>query len=1677
MQGDEGRSTLPVGWVEGPRLAPPVADLATILQPALASAPDAEALVVRRDDGTTVRWTYRDLDAEVARRAADLRAAGVRPGDAVLLVAARTPGLVPALLAVLRLGATYVPVDPAAPDARWRDVAAAVRAAALLGPAAAVNRARTLLDPPTVLVDVEAPAGGTAEPVPAAPVDASTPAYVLFTSGSTGTPKGVVVSHANVTHRLVSYLALTDGPCRYLLHSSMCFDGAVGGMFSTLARGGCLVLVPDAVAGDPGLVAHAVRDERITHLEPVPSWYAALLDVADPGALYSVRVVILGGEVLPVDLIATSHRLLPAARVFNDYGPTEVTVAATVHEVVPGPPGPDVPIGRPHANTEVAVLDEELRPVGVGEVGELWVGGPCVAHGYLGRPDHPSFVTDEETGGRRYRTGDLVRWGPDGLLHYSGRRDRQVKIRGQRVEPEEVEAVLLGLAGVAEAAVEVDSAGGDPRLVAYVSASAGVELTADEVGRRLAERLPLYLRPSATVVLPRLPLTPGGKVDRAALPAVAWDSGTTDPAAEPRGGAERLVADAFQAVLGTSVDRDTDFFAAGGQSLGAARVVARLRAETGVQVAVADLGAHRTPAGLAAVLADRPQAADGAPLVRRARPADTPWRVAASPRQESFWYLEHVPGGRGRSNLVELLTFPRGTQHDLLRRAVEVLVERHAALRTGFELAADGLWQVVQPSAVPSVVRLPDVADAGALERLADDLGAEPFDLTRAPLLRAASTEGPDGPVVVLVVHHAVADGWSLNLLVEELVAIVRADGSDAELPRPDVEFVDHAEWIAERTAARRHAAVEHLTPLARRSAETAERVLPYDRPPHARAVLRADLVRGRVPADTFARVQELAGRLGTTTYTVLAAALGALLAQTSGQESVVLSGPLSGRGEPALDRVVGCCINTRLTPVDVAGDPAFAELVRRVAEAADAGEPHEWLPLEEVVRQLEEGIRAQVGSVLFNLLEPGGPLAVTGGTVTRHGRPSAMAYSELDLYLEHRDGGLTVEAVHSSRLDGSTVRRLLDRWLGLLEAALEEPDRPVGALPLTTADEDALLLSFEGDPGPPVPGTVPDEVRARTAEDRDAVAVVDASGTWTRGQLWDRAGAIAGLLAGRGLRPGDAVVLALDETADAVAALLACWRSGAVPVPVGEGQPAARTEAVAAAAGAAVVLDRTALASAGRSAPWDDVPTDAAAYVLFTSGSTGRPKGVVVGHPALMASTQARVAAYPDRPDVALVAHDMSFDAALGIVAWYLATGGVLVMATREERLDPSLLTGLIGRHGVGQLDIVPSHYRLLLELASPSELASLRLVTLGAEACPPGLVAEHLAALPHAALVNEYGPTESTVWALAHTATAADATADRVPVGTPIRGVTARICNPAGQRVAAGIEGELLLGGHLLADGYLGDPGSTAERFVELDGRRWYRTGDRARWTAGGNVEFLGRVDTQLKVRGYRIEPVEVETALARFDGVLRAAVDAREVTPGEASLVAWVQFAHDADGDEAATTRLRDRLLEDLPEWLVPTLVVPVDEIPETTSGKVDRARLALPAGGTALVGAAPETPTERLVAEVWQELLGRPVPVDQSFFALGGQSLLAARMVAALRTRFSTDLELREVLAAPRIRDISALLDAAPRREDTTPDLPQQRSRPLGLAEVEDLASRVDDLDDDEVEELLARLETT
>jgi amino acid adenylation domain-containing protein len=643
-----------------------------------------------------------------------------------------------------------------------------------------------------------------------------------------------------------------------------------------------------------------------------------------------------------------------------------------------------------------------------------------------------------------------------------------------------------------------------------------------------------------------------------------------------------------------------------------------------------------------------------------------------------------------------------------------------------------------------------------------------------------------------------------------------------------------------------------------------------------------------------------------------------------------------------------------------------------------------------------------------------------------------------------------------------------------------------VADLPLLTADEVAWLDELEGTPGEPCSTTVLTEFRARTTEQPHAVAVIDGSGSWTRQELWDRAGAIAVLLALRGVGRGDAVVVALDETADAVAALVACWRAGAVPIPVGESQPAARVDAVAASSGAVLVVDRDTLEAAADEADWTDVPLTgpgSPAYVLYTSGSTGEPKGVVIAHSALAASTQARLEAYPDRPEVALISHDLAFDAGLGILSWYLWTGGTAVMARQDERLDPQLLAALVARHGVGQLDIVPSHYRLLLDLAEPAQLASLALVTLGGEACPPSLVRAHRSIVPAAALVNEYGPTEFTVWAAAHTCTGTDGHGPRVPIGRPISGVSARVCDASGRRLPPGAEGELLLAGPQLSDGYLGDPGRTAERFLTHDGRRWYRTGDRVRWTEEGELDILGRLDTQLKVRGYRIEPGEVETTLTRLDGVSRAAVGAVELIADTPVLVGWVQLAPEALAEGRCTpAELRDRLLEILPEWLVPQTLVIVDDMPETTAGKIDRDRLPRPKADPLLGGSAPGTATEERVATIWADLLGRPVPVDRSFFSLGGQSLLAARMVARVRAELAVDLDLRDVLGAPRVRDIAALVDAG-RGADAGPAVPATQQFVddgellddlLTTAGLDDVLARVDDLTDDQVQNLLSRM---
>ena len=953
------------GAVSGPVLDPPVAVLGRLLERPVAQTPGAPAFVYRTTgsaDTAVVRWTFVELDQRVRRQVRLLRRAGVEPRDLVGVAASRTPAMVVTLLALLRMGAAYVPLDPSAPGSRWRALLQQTRPRLVLAGAQVLTARSTALPDGVVGLDWDTEPG--AEVLAGEDLvhdDPTAPAYVLFTSGSTGTPKGVVVTHANVTHRLPAYTTLTEGPVRYLLHSSICFDGAVGGMYSTLARGGCLVLVPDDVAGDPALAARVIRQERITHLEPVPSWYAALLDTTDPEDLASVTATILGGEVLPPALVAEHRRAVPQARLFNDYGPTEVTVAATVYEVPPGWSGDAVPIGRPHVNTTVVLLDDIGRPVAAGEVGEVVVSGPCVAAGYLGDPDDAAFGADG-TGGRWYRTGDLARWS-DGELLFHGRRDRQVKLRGQRVEPGELEAALLELPGVAAAAVEVRYRGGDPELVAFVTPAPSVLLEAAQVRAWLATRVPVHLVPQELLCLDRMPLTAGGKIDRQALPTSDDRTRTRSPGPVPVDAAEAAVLSAFGAVLGRSVQLDDDFFAAGGQSLSAARVVARLRVSLQVELAVRDLLEHPTAAALASVARRRGPTTPPEPLQRQERPQDEVWRVAASPRQHSFWFLESVAGGQSGSNLVECLQLPADVPAHAVRQALQLLVDRHASLRTAFEPTATGLDQVVRPRSTVDV----DVVDLGsassldeALE-LADGFGALAFDLETPPLLRTARVHLPTSTVVAVVLHHAVADGWSLGILLEELGLLLAGDPElvAAALPAPELEYLDLVDWTRRRPDAVRRAATQHQLSRLEEASDASPRLLPYDHPPAPHGDLAAGLVTAVIPDRVVAGLEALARAQRATLYHALVASLGMLLGRAAGLDRLLIGGPVSGRGAPELDRVIGCCINTGLFRVDLHGSPDVAEVVRRVAADADADAAHAWLPLEAPLGLLPEGERA----------------------------------------------------------------------------------------------------------------------------------------------------------------------------------------------------------------------------------------------------------------------------------------------------------------------------------------------------------------------------------------------------------------------------------------------------------------------------------------------------------------------------------------------------------------------------------------------------------------------------------------------------------------------------------------------------------------------------------------------
>ncbi|GAA3655644.1 hypothetical protein GCM10022420_035610 [Streptomyces iranensis] len=1601
-------------------------------------------------------WSYGELRDRSDRVAGVLAARGVGRGDLVAVVLERSVDVVAVLLGIAKAGAGFVPVDPAYPAERvgWMVEDSA--------PALVICSEETRqLVPDGAECLVWVPSDAVAEPGPAVPVDVDDVAYVIYTSGSTGRPKGVAVTHrgiGNLASAQIERFAV-GADARVLQLASLSFDASVWELFMALLSGAALVMVDSDRLPPNGSLSEVVAELGVTHVTVSPSVLATVEELPE-----SLGTVVVASEVCPPGLV---ERWAPGRRVVNAYGPTEVTVCATMSEPLEASGSGPVPIGRPNPNTAVYVLDERFHPVPVGVLGELYVAGPGLARGYLGRPGLTAerFVACPFTGGRMYRTGDLAKWTAEGQLIFGGRADDQVKVRGFRVEPGEIETALAAHEGVGQVAVIArEDRAGDKRLVAYVVPDGPADVT--QLRAFLAGRLPDYMVPAVFVTLGALPVTVNGKLDRAALPAPDF-IGAAMAGRGPETPTEERLCALFAEVLGLDeVGAEASFFELGGDSILVMKLIAQIRAVLGAEVSIRALFTAPTVADVARLLDGTEDGTAQQALTARPRPEVLPLSYA----QQRMWFLNRLEGvGDGAVyNLPLALRLSGELDRVALEAALGDVADRHESLRTVFP-ETDG--EPRQHVLTGEAGRPPLIVVETAEEHLREVLGgyaARGFDLSvdlpwRARLLKT----GPSDYVLLIVAHHIAVDGWSMGVLGREIgvaYAARRAGRAPGWEPLP-VQYADYALWQREVLGDLEDpdSVISGQLGYWRDALAGApeELLLPTDRPRPAVSSFRGGEVPVAITAETHAQLTELAQRGGATMFMVMHAAISALLSRMGAGKDIPVGTAVAGRGDAALDGLVGFFVNTLVLRSDVSGDPTFVELLSRVREADLDGYAHQDVPFERLVedlnpaRSLGRNPLFQVSLGLQGAPAGGGRLWDLPGLRVRPLESGAEASARVDLALdlaEHRDGdgnpgGIRGAFLYATDLfDQRTVEGLAERLARLLDQVAADPSARVSEFEVLDGAERERVLEVwnatERDAPVRPLGELFDE---RAGLSPGAVAVVGAGGEeWSYGELRDRSERVAGVLAARGVGCGDLVAVVLERSVDVVAVLLGIAKAGAGFVPVDPAYPVERVGWMVEDSAPALVIcseeTRQLVPDGAECLMWDpsavhsvdvdvDVDVDAApvvsvsvddvAYVIYTSGSTGRPKGVAVTHRGIGNLVSAQIERFAVGADArVLQLASLSFDASVWELFMALLSGAALVMAD-SDRLPPNGSLGATATAlGVTHVTVSPSVLATVEELPE-----SLGTVVVASEVCPPGLV-ERWA--PGRRVVNAYGPTEVTVCATMSEPLEASGSGP-VPIGRPIANTRAFVLDERLHPVPAGVLGELYVAGPGLARGYLGRPGLTAERFVAcpFTGGRMYRTGDLAKWTAEGQLIFGGRVDDQVKVRGFRVEPGEIETALAAHPSVGQVAVIAREDRTRDKRLVAYVVPDGPAD-----VTQLRVFLADRLPDYMVPAVFVTLGALPVTVNGKLDRAALPAPDfTGAAMAGRGPETPTEERLCALFAEVLGLDeVGAEASFFELGGDSILVMKLIAQIRAVLGAEVSIRALFTAPTVADVARLLDA-------------------------------------------------
>ncbi|MGG3439388.1 plipastatin non-ribosomal peptide synthetase PpsC [Bacillus subtilis] len=1583
--------------------------------------------------------TYAELDMYASRLAAHLAACSVTNESIVGVLSERSPEMLIAVLAVLKAGGAYLPLDPAYPKERLSYMLKDSGASLLL---TQPGCSAPSFSGETLEVDMTSLASEKAENHEFTPADGGSLAYVIYTSGSTGQPKGVAVEHRQAVSFLTGMqhqFPLSEDDI-VMVKTSFSFDASVWQLFWWTLSGASAYLLPPGWEKDPALIVKATHQERITTVHFIPAMLNSFLDQAEIERLRdstSLKRVFAGGEPLAPRTAARFASVLPQASLIHGYGPTEATVDAAFYVLDPEQDRDRlrIPIGKPVPGARLYVLDPHLAVQPSGVAGELYIAGAGVARGYLNRPalTEERFLEDPfYPGERMYKTGDVARWLPDGNVEFLGRTDDQVKIRGYRIEPGEIEAALRSIEGVREAAVTVRTDSGEPELCAYVEG-----LQRNEVRAQLERLLPGYMVPAYMIEMEQWPVTPSGKLDRNALPAPGG-AADAETYTAPRNVTEMKLSQLWEDVLKNGpVGIHDNFFDRGGHSLKATALVSRIAKEFDVQVPLKDVFAHPTVEGLATVIregTDSPYEA--------IKPAEKQETYPVSSAQKRIYVLQQLEDGGTGYNMPAVLELEGKLDPERMDRAFKELIKRHESLRTSFEQDAGG--DPVQRIHDEVPFTLQTTVLGARTEEEAAAAFIKPFDLSQASLFRAQIVKVSDERHLLLVdMHHIISDGVSVNILIREFGELY----NNRKLPALRIQYKDYAVWQEGFKTGDAYK-TQGAYWLKQLEGELPVLDLPSD---HARPPVRSfagDKVSFTLDQEVASGLHKLARENGSTLYMVLLAAYTAFLSRLSGQEDIIVGSPIAGRPHKDLEPILGMFVNTLALRTRPEGGKPFVQYLQEVRETALEAFEHQDYPFEELVDKLEltrDMSRNPLFDVMFVLQNMDQESLELDELCLKPAANNGHQTSKFDLTLyaqEQPHGLLTFQMEFSTDLyKKKTIEKWLQYFINMLLSIIKDNKAALGTINILNEDETHYLIHELNRTKIDYPRneTISRLFEMQAEQTPNAVAIVSDTQVFTYEDLNSWANQIASVLQIKGVGPDSVVALLTGRTPELIAGMLGILKAGGAYLPIASDLPVERIAYMLSDSGAALLLqsektekqlldiecEQIIIEDIQKQGETKNVDSSAGphslAYIIYTSGSTGKPKGVMIEQRSVirLVKNSNYITFTPE--DRLLMTSSIGFDVGSFEIFGPLLNGAALHLSDQQTFLDSHQLKRYIEHQGITTIWLTSSLFNHLTE-QNEQTFSQLKHLIIGGEALSPSHVNRIRNVCPEVSIWNGYGPTENTTFSTClHIQKTYELS---IPIGRPVGNSTAYILNQWGVLQPVGAVGELCVGGDGVARGYLGRPDLTKEKFVPhpfAPGDRLYRTGDLARWLPDGTIEYVGRIDDQVKVRGYRVELGEIESALRQIDGVKEAAVLARRAQTGSKELFGYISVKAGTNAEQ-----VRSLLARSLPNYMIPAYIIEMETLPLTSNGKLNRKALPEPNFTSKQMYAPPRNDLEDQLVLIWQEVLGiQRIGIEDSFFELGGDSIKALQVSARLG-RYGLSLQVSDLFRHPKIKDLSPFI---------------------------------------------------